>query len=131
NAGTYIIEITAKDEANNTIMKNYTTNITSDLPLSLINITKFSKSFNPKEGPAEIFFNINQPADVKFIVYTLGGTKLYELDLGYLPAGDYQILWEGINWKGEILKNGLYIFQIVAKSEQGEARINRFIGILK
>lgn len=129
--GVYIIEITAIDEANNAITKSFTTNIPSVLPLSLVNVTKFNKSFNPKEGPAEIFFNITQPANVKFIVYTLAGVKLYEKDLGYLPAGDYQILWEGINWKGEILKNGLYIFQIVAKSEQGEARINRFIGILK
>ena len=129
--GRYLIEIIAKDELNNTTKISSYTTIPSSLPLSILNVTKFTKSFNPKEGPAEIFFNITQNANVKFIVYDLSGVKLYERDLGYLPAGNYSILWDGVNWKGQTLKNGLYLFQIVAKSDQGEVRINRFIGILK
>jgi len=129
--GRYIIEITAKDETNNINIKNLFTTIPSGLPLSLVNVTKFTKTFNPKDGPAEIFFNITQNAKVKFVVYDLSGVKLYERDLGYLPAGNYSILWDGTNWKGQTLKNGLYLFQIVATSDQGEVRINRFIGILK
>ncbi|PMQ01721.1 MAG: protease [Dictyoglomus sp. NZ13-RE01] len=129
--GKYIIEATAKDELYNTIIKTASTTISSNLPLSFANVTKFTKSFNPKEGPAEIYFNITQDAKVKFVVYNLAGEKVYEQDLGDLSAGNYKVVWEGINWKGITLPNGLYLFQLVAKSSQGEVRINRFIGILK
>lgn len=131
NPGRYMVEISAKDELNNITTKTYYTTIPYGVPLSFLNVTKFSKTFNPNKEFAEIYFTITQDASVKFIVYSLAGVKLYEKDLGYLPAGDYSIIWEGINLKGETLKNGLYVFQLVATSSEGEARINRFIGILK
>ncbi len=129
--GKYIIEATAKDEANNSTYTSATTILNSGQALSFVNVTKFTKSFNPKEGPAKIYFNISQDAKVKFIVYNLAGEKVYERDLGNLSAGNYEVIWEGVNWKGIPLPNGLYLFQLVATSSQGEIRINRFIGILK
>lgn len=129
--GKYIIEATARDEANNSRYISATTIINSGQPLSLLNVTKFTKSFNPKEGPAKINFNISQDAKVRFIVYNLAGEKVYERDLGNLSAGNYEVIWEGVNWRGIYLPNGLYLFQLVATSHQGEVRINRFIGILK
>ena len=131
NPGRYMVEVFAKDELNNSITKTYYTTIPYGVPLSFIDVTKFSKAFNPNKEFAQIMFTLTQDAHVKFIVYSLAGVKLYERDLGYLPAGEYSIVWEGVNLKGEILKNGLYVFQLVATSSQGEARINRFIGILK
>ncbi|MGC9003027.1 MAG: M6 family metalloprotease domain-containing protein [Dictyoglomus sp.] len=131
NPGRYMVEVFAKDELNNSITKTYYTTIPYGVPLSFIDVTKFSKAFNPNKEFAQIMFTLTQDAHVKFIVYSLTGVKLYERDLGYLPAGEYSIVWEGVNLKGEILKNGLYVFQLVATSSQGEARINRFIGILK
>ncbi|MCS7201756.1 MAG: M6 family metalloprotease domain-containing protein [Dictyoglomus sp.] len=129
--GKYIIEAIAKDEIGNSKSISATTTLNSGQPLSFVNVTRFTKSFNPKTGPAEIFFNLTQDAKVRFIVYNLAGEKVYERDLGYLFAGNHKIEWEGINWKGIYLPNGLYLFQLVAESSQGESRINRFIGILK
>ncbi|MEN2983693.1 MAG: M6 family metalloprotease domain-containing protein [Dictyoglomaceae bacterium] len=129
--GKYIVEAVAIDEAGNSKSLSATTILNLGQSLSFVNVTKFTKSFNPKTGPAEIFFNLTQDAKVRFIVYNLAGEKVYERDLGYLFAGNHKIEWEGVNWKGIYLPNGLYLFQLVAESSQGEARINRFIGILK
>ncbi|MGB4645531.1 MAG: M6 family metalloprotease domain-containing protein [Dictyoglomaceae bacterium] len=129
--GKYIIEATAKDEGNNITVKSAPTTIFSNQPLSFADVTKFTKSFNPKEEPAKISFNISQDAKVKFYIYNLAGEKVYEQDLGPLSAGNYEIIWAGVNWKGQILNNGLYLFQLVATSSQGEVRVNRFIAILK
>jgi len=129
--GKYIIEATVMNEALNTVTKSAETILKASIPLSFANVTKFTKSFNPKVETAKIFFNLSQDAEVIFYVYNLAGAKVYERKLGYLSAGNYEIEWDGKNWQNIILPNGLYLFQLYAKTSQGEVRINRFIAILK
>ncbi|MGB9857502.1 MAG: M6 family metalloprotease domain-containing protein [Dictyoglomaceae bacterium] len=129
--GKYIITATVTDEALNTVTKSAETILKASIPLSFANVTKFTKSFNPRVETAKIFFNLSQDAEVTFYVYNLAGAKVYERKLGYLLVGNYEIEWDGKNWQGVTLPNGLYLFQLYAKTSQGEVRINRFIAILK
>jgi flagellar hook assembly protein FlgD len=129
--GKYIITATVTDEALNTVTKSAETILKASIPLSFANVTKFTKSFNPRVETAKIFFNLSQDAEVTFYVYNLAGVKVYERKLGYLLVGNYEIEWDGKNWQGVTLPNGLYLFQLYAKTSQGEVRINRFIAILK
>ena len=72
--------------------------------------------FNPKEGPAEIAYILEEDTDIKLMIFTLSGEKLFERSISAGAAGAAKgqnyISWDGANSDGKTVLNGIYILVI-------------------
>ncbi len=75
----------------------------------------FPNPFNPETW---IPFRLSRGSRVLFRIYDTSGKLVRQIDLGYLPPGDYTmretaLRWDGTNNKGERVASGSYFYQII------------------
>jgi hypothetical protein len=75
----------------------------------------FPNPFNPETW---IPFKLSEASQVSFRIFDPSGRLVRQIDLGYLPAGDYTvkglaIRWDGRNDKGESVASGTYFYQLI------------------
>ncbi len=72
--------------------------------------------FNPVVGEARFSYELEQPSSVEFRVFTLTGEEVYARDLlegtEGTAAGENEIMWDGRNNAGHMVRNGVYIVSI-------------------
>jgi hypothetical protein len=77
------------------------------LPLSF----NLSQNYpNPFNGSTIIKYSLPRLSDVDISIYNILGQKVISLVAAMRPAGDYQINWRGIDWKGNPLASGIYFY---------------------
>jgi hypothetical protein len=69
---------------------------------------------NPFNPVTQISFSLPKSANVKLEIYNLLGQKVVTLYEGQLQAGNHQILWDGKNFKGELVSSGIYFYRLQA-----------------
>lgn len=91
--------------------------------------------FDPREAPVNLHYNLNANSDVTIAIYDLFGNLVRTLRF---PAGSNgglvsnDISWDGRNGEGDVVANGGYILQIVARDSQGnESKARYKIGVVK
>ena len=96
-------------------------------------LTVRNNPFNPKEGPAEIAYILEQDTDVELTVYTLTGEKVYEKMMragtnGGVEGQNY-VDWDGTNDEGKMVLNGVYIF--VFKPDYSDESVKIKVAVMK
>ncbi len=67
---------------------------------------------NPFNPSTEIAFSLDEPSDVKLVVYNILGQAVRELASGSLAAGSYKYRWDGSSDAGLAVTSGLYIYTL-------------------
>ena len=73
---------------------------------------------NPFNPSTNIAFRIPQAQKVQLVIYNQLGQVVTTLVDQSLNAGDYQVVWNGLNQKGRPVSSGLYFYRMVAGTEQ-------------
>jgi hypothetical protein len=67
---------------------------------------------NPFNPSTEITFSLDEPSDVKLVIYNILGQAVRELASGSMTAGSYKYRWDGRNDVGLAVTSGLYIYTL-------------------
>ena len=79
-------------------------------------LPNYPNPFNPETW---IPYQLSKSADVTLTIYSVNGTLVRTLALGYQPAGVYQnrsraAYWDGRNMQGEPVASGVYFYTLTA-----------------
>ncbi|MFA6720622.1 MAG: FlgD immunoglobulin-like domain containing protein, partial [Candidatus Cloacimonadaceae bacterium] len=85
-------------------------NATGDNPTPEIPLVTELKSVypNPFNPTAFIPFSLAQDCEVSFKIYNTRGQIVKHYELGNKAAGNYRITWDGTDYLGKALSNGVY-----------------------
>jgi hypothetical protein len=73
---------------------------------------------NPFNPTTNIAFRIPEAQQVQLVIYNQLGQVVTTLIDQPMNAGEYQVVWNGLNQKGRPVSSGLYFYRMVAGSEQ-------------
>ena len=90
--------------------------LASLIPEKTALLPNYPNPFNPETW---IPYQLSEPAEVTLRIYSVNGTLIRSLALGYLPAGIYEnrsraVYWDGKNDVGEAVASGIYFYQLQA-----------------
>jgi len=79
-------------------------------------LPNYPNPFNPETW---LPYQLKHPADVTLAIYDLNGQTVRTLEVGHQPAGVYYsrnraAYWDGRNWQGETVANGVYFYTLSA-----------------
>ncbi|MYB65442.1 T9SS type A sorting domain-containing protein, partial [Candidatus Poribacteria bacterium] len=101
------------------VLEHLLTLLSSDdtLPKVTTLLPNYPNPFNPETW---IPFHLATPAKVSIFIYSVNGTLIRKLSLGFLPAGIYidktrAAYWNGEDELGESVSSGIYFFTFKAK----------------
>ena len=89
-------------------------------PFLIPNETALLRNYpNPFNPETWLPYQLSEPADVTFSIYSVKGTLVRTLSLGYQAAGIYRhrsraAYWDGRNAHGEPVASGVYFFTLTA-----------------
>ena len=89
-------------------------------PFLIPNETALLRNYpNPFNPETWLPYQLSEPADVTFSIYSVNGTLVRTLSLGYQAAGVYRhrsraAYWDGRNAHGEPVASGVYFFTLTA-----------------
>jgi hypothetical protein len=120
---TYQWKVTAIPTAGGTAVESNIESFACEPDLELSGVTNYPNPFNPNKGSTQIRYKLSKDADdVKIRIYDITGSLVVEL------YGDTQgegttimtkyndVAWDGRNGRGDMVMNGIYPFEIIAKS---------------
>jgi len=115
------IRIKAWDNANNPTEREITLIKSNTDQLQLFQVYNFP---NPFRSETQFAFELTAAADVKIDIYTLGGRRIHSIDQTYFPeAGYYTINWDGNDYYGQSIANGVYLYRIKATNSDKSVSI--------
>ena len=77
---------------------------------------------NPFNAATEIRYQLSRSAHVKLVVYDILGARVETLVDGAHDAGDYSVLWDGLDRDGQAVASGVYFCRMEAGVEFRETR---------
>ena len=86
---------------------------------------------NPFFDKTQFSFEITQGADIVINIYTLSGLKVNTISSGYFNEGFGIIDWNGTDRFGQILSNGVYLFQMKASNNNKKINFTGRIAIIR
>jgi hypothetical protein len=89
-------------------------NPTPEIPLVTELHAVYPNPFNPL---AFIPFSLAQDSNVSFKIYNARGQIVKHYELGNKAAGNYRITWDGTDYHGDTLSNGVYQIVMTAGSQ--------------
>ena len=116
------LKINAWDNANNPSQKSIKLRRLDNNELNLYNTFNYP---NPFINFTQFTFEINQNADVRLDIYTIGGKRIKSINDYNLEAGFHYIDWDGLDQYGGRISNGVYIYRLNAKGKDSNST---FIG---
>ncbi|MCF7808393.1 MAG: lamin tail domain-containing protein [Candidatus Marinimicrobia bacterium] len=115
NLGTPL-EVFPEPYANDLVFSNATSTGVDLLPTSFALDQNYPNPFNPT---TTISYTLPKAVDVELIVFDITGREITRLvDQAHQPAGQYDIMWNGLNASGEKVASGLYFYRINAGDYQ-------------
>jgi len=67
---------------------------------------------NPFNPAATIQFSVDRSADITLTIYNILGQKVITLVDGYYAAGDYSVVWKGVDGAGAEVASGVYFARL-------------------
>jgi flagellar basal-body rod modification protein FlgD len=64
-------------------------------------------------------YMLEEGADVTISIYDSNGLEIRNLYPGRQDAGEYDVTWDGKDNNGEMVEDGMYTFEVIAKDEAG------------
>lgn len=116
--GNHRVKIKAWDNFNNSSTEEANFVIVADGKLLLQNVLNYP---NPFRDETSFTCNVNLPAEISIRIYTLAGRLIRQMP-PILAQQGFNLLceWDGTDAEGDRLANGVYLYQISARSEAGE-----------
>jgi hypothetical protein len=122
------INVKAWDNANNPNEEKINLDLTNSEVFELRSVYNFPNPFYDK---TQFSFEITQGADIDIDIYTLSGLKVSTISCGYFNEGYGIIDWDGTDNYGQILSNGVYLFQMKASSNSQKINFTGRIAIIR
>ncbi len=69
----------------------------------------FPNPFNPE---TMISFSLDKPGDVTLSIYDILGRTVTTLYQGYLPTGQHEFRWNGVDVNGQSVASGIYFYRL-------------------
>ena len=89
------------------------TSVTTNTKQNAINITCLGDAFpNPFTQETSINYSLHIKSEVVISIFNLLGEKVITLIDNTLPAGNYQIIWNGIDEEGINVPSGIYLYRM-------------------
>jgi len=64
-------------------------------------------------------YMLEEGADVTISIYDSNGIEIRKLYPGRQDAGEYNVIWDGKDNSGEMVEDGTYTFEVIAKDDAG------------
>lgn len=97
--------------------------ITNALSASLIGkrvLAENNKFYHISSHPDTLNYSLTGAAEnVKVRIVSPVGTVLYEEELGSMPKGEHEFVWNGIDTNGNLVSDGQYLFEVFAEGSDG------------
>jgi len=114
SSGNHKITIKAWDNFNNSTVTSAYFTVVSENVLEIKDVFNYP---NPFTSNTTFTFITSQNCDVKIKIYTVRGTMVQTLDGLSGVSGPNQIYWDGRDREGDIMANGVYLYKIIAVTE--------------
>jgi hypothetical protein len=126
--GEHRITIKAWDNFNNSSLTTASFKVVSDDVLKITNVFNYP---NPFSSFTTFTFDINRDCKVKIKIYTVAGRLIESIDNLQAGAGMYHVDWDGRDRDGDVLANGVYLYKIIATTQQQDKNLkDEYIGKL-
>ncbi len=96
-----------------------------------IDYNPFSPQSGTPNSQATFSFVLSEPAEVWMKFYDLAGHTILKLEAGRLSSGAQSIVWDGLDRNNKLVRNGLYLYQFVAKGQNTTQKIKNIIGVIR
>ncbi len=73
---------------------------------------------NPFNPSTTIEFELPKDSHIKLSIYSITGQKVITLIDNYYLKGYHNVRWNGINYSGNFVANGIYIYELIAGSKR-------------
>lgn len=114
NGGKHLIEFFARDASNNPAI--YRAEVQVDTEFHLREVMNYP---NPFREETDFTYYLTQPAEeVAIKIFTLAGRLIAILEHAPGNVGFNRLHWNGRDADGEALANGVYLYKLIAKSEE-------------
>ncbi len=112
---------------------DFSQNLPSDRIITNFSIDNnpFAPQTNLVNSTAAFSFTLGAPAKVWLKVFDLAGRTVLRLDAGVLSAGTQSLVWDGLDRNGSLVRNGIYIYQLVAEGQNATQKIKNIIGVVR
>ena len=111
--GEHTLEIFVKDASDNLTYQRENFKVVNDL--KIVNAFNYP---NPFYDNTNFTFHLTQPVENVIIkIFTTAGRLIHRFESFDCNAGFNKICWDGRDMDGDILANGVYLYKIIAKSE--------------
>ncbi|SPP65205.1 flagellar hook assembly protein FlgD [Nitrospira lenta] len=102
------------------------------LPMIGRNVQVEGSLIDLNNGPAKLTYALEREAStVRVTIQDKQGKALRILDLGTQSAGKQEVQWDGRNQNGQLMPNGTYQYQVLAKDSKGGAVVAAPSSVLK
>ncbi len=102
------------------------------LPMIGRNVQVEGSLIDLKDGPAKLTYALEREAStVRVTIQDKQGKAIRILDLGTQSAGKQEVQWDGRNQNGQLMPNGTYQYQVLAKDVKGGAVVAAPSSVLK
>jgi hypothetical protein len=91
--------------------------VPAEIPGKFELVQNYPNPFNPE---TTIKFNLPVNARISLRIYNILGQRIKTLEDGEMPAGYYELKWDGTNQNRQSVASGTYIYQISAQSTEGQ-----------
>ena len=112
------LKIKAWDNANNPSEKNIKLYRSQNNLLKIYNVYNFP---NPYSDFTQFTFELSKSSNIKIDIYSIGGKKIFSAEKLNAPTGFNIINWNGNNFFGDQIANGVYIYHIKARTTDEKA----------
>lgn len=79
-------------------------------PAGVAGIDKVTLFPNPTPGPCRLLFELSDPMEVQWEIYTLSGRRLKTVRENFTQAGPRILPWDGLDNQGDEIANGTYLY---------------------
>jgi hypothetical protein len=110
--------VAGTDHPNVSLVNGFSVEATASLSQDIIPTKhllhqNFPNPFNPSTN---ISFKIANSSNISLVIYDVSGNLVRELKNGFVPAGEYNLTWDGRSATGQSVASGLYIYQLQSNS---------------
>jgi hypothetical protein len=85
------------------------------IPSQIELLSNYPNPFNPE---TKIRFGIPQAQNVNLTIYDILGQKIRQLMNTNLPAGRYDVTWDGISDTGQKVSSGVYFYILLTNNQK-------------
>jgi hypothetical protein len=97
---------------------------------AIADLVPYPSPFDPKVQPITIRYALNRNADVTVNIYDRNGKLVRNIITNEARgAGIEEEAWDGANYAGDTLANGVYFCELIAKDSEGEHRRHSALAI--